>query len=752
MMFNRPNAGMIPAVIIAVLLFVTAGPSVRVDAASTRWQSAGFLSPPYYGTSEITSVFDHELPLWSANDGNSWTMHYDGVRDGAGARSSYDQHRGIDYWMRYEPVRAAAPGTAARANWADPADHRASYGLHVRIDHADGFRTIYGHMSVLRVQQGDTIPAGTDELGRIIGLSGNTGLCYGWEGTGPYGLCTVNDPPSCGAHMHFQLEHDGKPENPYGWIGPFADPWSLYPDGATSVDRWLHYPSVTNSDVFPADAPLSLPPIPLDEEGDVTIDDGDADFEEVPAGCWTVDGAAGWDGDYRHRAVPGADCTATWYFPEGLPAGMHHVFIHVPNDNVPLSARSATVEAARYTVYHTASLATPEVKQNKIAIVNQWAYPNTYHTSRWVYAGTYYFDSNPFGTDYVRLESQTLDSTGTLAADAVRFVPVVYPYQTYLPLAMAYWPPIPSAPVLNAIETTGVDSYSVSWTSVDLAETYVLQEATDLSFTRVVTRYAGADTSWTAEGKPMGTYTYRVKAVNALGESGWSNAQQIALPSPGEWQVIASQDFEGEFPDLWVVWDDDGEEHGEYVWGKRDCRPYAGDYSGWGVGGGAQGASLACGADYPHSANSWLVYGPFDLEDALAGDLHFELWLDTEVQNDTFFYGASVDGTYFYGLVTWGDTQGWVDLSLDLANVPTLGNLLGQPQVWVALVFYSNDSLVYPEGGYVDDVVLRKCLQEPCSGEGRWDVPGSGWFRERPVMMVWVRERILDAPGLGAEE
>lgn len=250
----------------------------------------------------------------------------------------------------------------------------------------------------------------------------------------------------------------------------------------------------------------------------------------------------------------------------------------------------------------------------------------------------------------------------------------------------------------------------------------------------------------------MGTYTYRVKAVNALGESGWSNAQQIALPSPGEWQVIASQDFEGEFPDLWVVWDDDGEEHGEYVWGKRDCRPYAGDYSGWGVGGGAQGASLACGADYPHSANSWLVYGPFDLEDALAGDLHFELWLDTEVQNDTFFYGASVDGTYFYGLVTWGDTQGWVDLSLDLANVPTLGNLLGQPQVWVALVFYSNDSLVYPEGGYVDDVVLRKCLQEPCSGEGRWDVPGSGWFRERPVMMVWVRERILDAPGLGAEE
>ena len=496
---------------------------------------------------------------------------------------------------------------------------------------------------------------------------------------------------------------------------------------------------MTNSDVFPAGAPLSFPYIVLDEEGDVTIDDGDAGFEEEPAGCWTVDGTAGWDGDYRHRAVPGADCTATWQFPEDQRAGIYHVFIHIPNDNVPLSARSVTVEASRYTVHHTVSLATLEVKQNEITIVNQWAYPNTYRTSRWIYAGTYYFDSNSFGTDYVRLESQTLDSTGTLAADAVRFVPVVYPYQTYLPLVMAYWPPVPSVPVVNPIERTGDDSYLVSWTSVDLAETYVLQEATDLSFERVVTRYVSADTSWTAENKPMGTYTYRVKALNAWGESGWSNAQQTAIPSPAEWQVIASQDFEGEFPDLWTVWDDDGDEHGEYVWGKRDCRPYAGGYGGWGVGGGDQGAALACGADYPHGANSWLAYGPFDLEDALAGEFSFKL--DAEPQNDTFFYGASVDGTYFYGFVTWGDTQGWTDWSLDLANVPMLGNLLGRSQVWVAVVFYSGDSLAYPEGGYVDDVVLRKCIQEPCSSDGWQDVSGGGWLEKRPAMVMWGRER-----------
>ncbi len=34
---------------------------------------------------------------------------------------------------------------------------------------------------------------------------------------------------------------------------------------------------------------------------------------------------------------------------------------------------------------------------------------------------------------------------------------------------------------------------------------------------------------------------------------------------------------------------------------------------------------------------------------------------------------------------------------------------LGQANVWVALVFSSNSATNMPEGGYVDNVVLRKC-------------------------------------------
>ena len=39
----------------------------------------------------------------------------------------------------------------------------------------------------------------------------------------------------------------------------------------------------------------------------------------------------------------------------------------------------------------------------------------------------------------------------------------------------------------------------------------------------------------------------------------------------------------------------------------------------------------------------------------------------------------------------------------------TIGNLMGQPNVWIRLRFYSDYSNTYAEGGYVDDVVLRKC-------------------------------------------
>jgi hypothetical protein len=170
------------------------------------------------------------------------------------------------------------------------------------------------------------------------------------------------------------------------------------------------------------------------------------------------------------------------------------------------------------------------------------------------------------------------------------------------------------------------------------------------------------------------------------------------------WTVIMSEDFEGAFPGSWAVFDNDGATNGEYHWAKSDCQAYAGSYGGWAVGGGSDGSSLSCGSNYPSNASSWMVYGPFSLADATAADLSFKLWINAESADDYVARTASINGVNFYGSYT----SGWIDRTLDLTNVPTLGDLTGQANVWIALVFVSDGSVTYSEGAYVDDIVLRK--------------------------------------------
>jgi hypothetical protein len=220
--------------------------------------------------------------------------------------------------------------------------------------------------------------------------------------------------------------------------------------------------------------------------------------------------------------------------------------------------------------------------------------------------------------------------------------------------------------------------------------------------------------------------------------------------SPPGWITIASQNFEGTFPGNWQVWDGNGSNYGEYYWGKRTCRPYAGSYSGWGVGGGAQGSALSCGSTYPHNAAGWMMYGPFSLVDAARAELQFKLWLNTERENDYVAYIASIDGVHFYGYAISGNSQGWIDQSLNLADVPTLGNLLGRSQVWVALVFASNGSTAYAEGGYVDNIVLRQCYRE-CPGGSSASASGNGLIQEVPVMMTRSGGKTLIAPIVGPQ-
>jgi hypothetical protein len=278
--------------------------------------------------------------------------------------------------------------------------------------------------------------------------------------------------------------------------------------------------------------------------------------------------------------------------------------------------------------------------------------------------------------------------------------------KVYLPLVVRSLP----APVLNAIDNADGDgNYVVSWNVVTEATSYTLEEDDNAGFTSPTAQYAGAGTSWNATGKMAGTYYYRVQASNTSGPGSWSAIQSATVNPASSWTTVVSTDFEGSWPGAWAVLDNSSTDGGQYYWGKRNCRAYAGSYSGWGIGGGAQGSGKGCGASYPNNVSSWMIYGPFSLSNTAAADLSFKLWLKSELDHDGVCRFASIDGDNFWGTCTSGDTTGWVDKILDLANVYTLGNLLGQPQVWVALRFSSDGSNTYAEGGYVDNIVLRKC-------------------------------------------
>jgi hypothetical protein len=185
-------------------------------------------------------------------------------------------------------------------------------------------------------------------------------------------------------------------------------------------------------------------------------------------------------------------------------------------------------------------------------------------------------------------------------------------------------------------------------------------------------------------------------------------------PSPVGWQTLVNTTFEGDFPGSWDVFDN-GNYSGVYYWASRPCRAYQGSNSGWAVGGGANGSSLNCGSSYPNYAESWMVFGPFSLANTTAARLDYKLWLNSEGGFDGVCRMASTNGVNFTGPCNSGNSNGWIDRTLDLADIAGT-DLRGEPQVWVALMFSSDDSIIFSEGAYVDNVVFRRCYAASCPG------------------------------------
>lgn len=101
-------------------------------------------------------------------------------------------HNGIDiatpHGISLPPIFSCAGGTVTRAGW-DPF----GLGLHIRVDHGDGYETVYGHLSRLDVSYGDSV-----SRGQQIGIMGSTG-----RSTGP--------------HVHFTVLYKGSAQNPFNY-------------------------------------------------------------------------------------------------------------------------------------------------------------------------------------------------------------------------------------------------------------------------------------------------------------------------------------------------------------------------------------------------------------------------------------------------------------------------------------------------------------------------------------------------------
>jgi murein DD-endopeptidase MepM/ murein hydrolase activator NlpD len=134
-----------------------------------------------------------------------WPTEYRVITQGFGAnpqnyaRFGLPGHEGIDMRAPHgSDIMACADGEVYRVHRVDDGH---AYGIHVRIRHDGGYKTIYAHLERPLVHVGMQVKAGS-----LIGLANNTGN-------------------SRGSHLHLTLKKEGATEagtteHPYDIIDP----------------------------------------------------------------------------------------------------------------------------------------------------------------------------------------------------------------------------------------------------------------------------------------------------------------------------------------------------------------------------------------------------------------------------------------------------------------------------------------------------------------------------------------------------
>jgi hypothetical protein len=218
------------------------------------------------------------------------------------------------------------------------------------------------------------------------------------------------------------------------------------------------------------------------------------------------------------------------------------------------------------------------------------------------------------------------------------------------------------------------------------------------------------------------------------------------LDSANNTVTLLQEDFDGTFPTgNWRVLDYDGATNGEYYWDEDDARSFNGEKSAWVANGGKNGLDPDF-YNYPDNLQTWMIYGPFDLSDASSAELTFHYWNASEINYDYLGWYASPNGNDFYGMRVSGNSQGWKPVTLNMANTPVFGNLMGDSSVWIAFRFTS-DGNTTDRGAFIDQVRVQKEVNAGCAGGfkaeyfNNTDLSGKPLFtrcEEAPINQNWA--------------
>ena len=128
-------------------------------------------------------------------------------------------HKGIDvvgkdYTCDY--IRAHSKGVVIGVRKDCNNFENGSYGNYVLLDHGNGYQTLYGHMKYgsVHLNIGDSV-----SRSEVIGYMGNTGESFG-------------------AHLHFEVRHNGNRIDPYPFIN--SDLPNSYEEPEKDIDTLAH--------------------------------------------------------------------------------------------------------------------------------------------------------------------------------------------------------------------------------------------------------------------------------------------------------------------------------------------------------------------------------------------------------------------------------------------------------------------------------------------------------------------------------